>query len=782
MQVLVDHCLGLPEDAIVSVRCGGMRRQAPLETLVTQPLKFPATLDGVSEPLKIDVLQPIATTRLVLHPHEELYSIGFEESTEMVIGLRMQSQDSQAENGSAPSGQESMGPNFKDAAASAKDYLEQHGLLRYVQSLLHAVIQVRPRDPYAYMIEQLSAAQSKTRTLEKLVSRPGSALPERARTPVPPREPPPSCSPTRPQPPTELLHVGAAAAAAPKEAESGSAPLTGSTRAGAESEEGHSRPVRLPEEAPLPPLPPLPLPSLPTASTSEDLRLLLKNKLEEAYNSGRLEDVVANAVGSPPPLPLATAPPAETKETEIRGVQDPESSGPTRELDAFSCLKGNLKSVLFDAMDTGALQNTLAAVAESQKTLKISEDLDKVAAIKTKLRGHLLEAVSSGALGPVLQSYAKPLPAPKPSATSKQPHEESVQDLRQKMRDLLQESVSTGSLQEALDHLSLTKQLPELAATSQTASSAPEKSAKKAGEDRTRKAREEEKVENDVFQLKAQMLARAETALDSGELLGILQSLRKDQPSHVRNSADQDQAKRTQGKSDSSSQKTEVDKATDSCNDLFTLKQQILAPTEAALDSGELERILESLRQPTAKQQPSSSAQQKAKVDQDRGRLTHDEAISGAQGNVKDTTASQQEKEGRDQDFRNNLFKLKAQLLTRAEKALDSGELAGILQSLRKDQSEPGELAVIKKKLRGLLEDAAESGKLQGTLQHLQLGEEPLSTGDVLDLKTLHAELAVMKQEKVTLNQTVNQLTAEMDVLKKENDDLARMLSGLMKE
>ena len=55
-------------------------------------------------------------------------------------------------------------------------------------------------------------------------------------------------------------------------------------------------------------------------------------------------------------------------------------------------------------------------------------------------------------------------------------------------------------------------------------------------------------------------------------------------------------------------------------------------------------------------------------------------------------------------------------------------------------------------------------GKLQGTLQHLQLGEEPLSTGDVLDLKTLHAELAVMKQEKVTLNQTVNQLTAEMDV------------------
>ena len=33
-------------------------------------------------------------------------------------------------------------------------------LRKYVQSLLHAVIQAKPTDPYAYMIEQLSAAQS----------------------------------------------------------------------------------------------------------------------------------------------------------------------------------------------------------------------------------------------------------------------------------------------------------------------------------------------------------------------------------------------------------------------------------------------------------------------------------------------------------------------------------------------------------------------------------------------------------------------------------------------
>ena len=51
----------------------------------------------------------------------------------------------------------------KDAASSAKDYLEQHGLLKYVQSLLHAVIQVKPTDPYAYMILALVQRRNEIR-------------------------------------------------------------------------------------------------------------------------------------------------------------------------------------------------------------------------------------------------------------------------------------------------------------------------------------------------------------------------------------------------------------------------------------------------------------------------------------------------------------------------------------------------------------------------------------------------------------------------------------------
>ena len=44
MEILVDHSLGIPTDAILSVRYGGTRRQAPMETICNHPLKFPQGL------------------------------------------------------------------------------------------------------------------------------------------------------------------------------------------------------------------------------------------------------------------------------------------------------------------------------------------------------------------------------------------------------------------------------------------------------------------------------------------------------------------------------------------------------------------------------------------------------------------------------------------------------------------------------------------------------------------------------------------------------------------
>lgn len=109
--------------------------------------------------------------------------------------------------------------------------------------------QVKPSDPYAYMIEQLSAAQSKRGTLAQIVSRPSSAMGVR---PTPPSEPRGAAG--RPRPPQkELVQVEQAPGPAAEE--------------------------------------PLVLPGL------EGVRLQLKGRLEEAFQSGSLEEAVRRAVG-----------------------------------------------------------------------------------------------------------------------------------------------------------------------------------------------------------------------------------------------------------------------------------------------------------------------------------------------------------------------------------------------------------------------------------------------------------------------------------------------------
>eukprot|EP00434_Breviolum_minutum_P037161 symbB.v1.2.032938.t1/scaffold4026.1/size46687/6 len=47
---------------------------------------------------------------------------------------------------------------MKDSTAMTRDYLERHKLLQYIQSMLHAVIQAKPHDPFPFMMAQLAAA------------------------------------------------------------------------------------------------------------------------------------------------------------------------------------------------------------------------------------------------------------------------------------------------------------------------------------------------------------------------------------------------------------------------------------------------------------------------------------------------------------------------------------------------------------------------------------------------------------------------------------------------
>lgn len=178
MEILVDQMDGMPESSIVSIRMGATRRQAPLESLRARPLKFPQAHDASCEPLKIDVLQPIASGRLMLQPEVSSYQIGLETKDEqpMTIGLKFQASPADSNTDSIQIGHGQLpkysseqdipaavtteaAARYHDAALSAREYLDSHRLLQCVQALLSAVLQERPSDPKQFMIQQLGAAR-----------------------------------------------------------------------------------------------------------------------------------------------------------------------------------------------------------------------------------------------------------------------------------------------------------------------------------------------------------------------------------------------------------------------------------------------------------------------------------------------------------------------------------------------------------------------------------------------------------------------------------------------
>jgi hypothetical protein len=60
---------------------------------------------------------------------------------------------------------------YQDAAASAREYLESHKLLQFVQALVHAVLQERPTDPYLFMRQQLESTSSVATTAAEAAPR-----------------------------------------------------------------------------------------------------------------------------------------------------------------------------------------------------------------------------------------------------------------------------------------------------------------------------------------------------------------------------------------------------------------------------------------------------------------------------------------------------------------------------------------------------------------------------------------------------------------------------------
>ncbi|CAJ1419721.1 unnamed protein product [Effrenium voratum] len=415
MEVLVTDAFGLPDDCLVSIRYGTTRRQAPLESVRSQPFKFPTQLDELSEPLKIDVLKPLVSTRLVLHPHEEQYGIGFDHEEEIAMGLHVR-----ATTGAEPGAKES---NGKDSASSAKDYLEQNGLLKYVQSLLHAVIQDKPQDPFAYMIEQLTAAKSKSSACERVLSRPTSAVhrPSGAR-PASARPTPPRAKPVPEGPPAEEPPIFPTVDQVPEVAQQ----VPAQAEVEAEDKERAEESQKALQEL----------------DRCADIKQGLLQKMTAAAGAGELEAVLT-AVG------------LDHSRTRIQSLL--EQSAETGELEA--ALKRTLEHKDAAAVDKvkTQLRDALLSANESGKLLQVMEGITadggkaNALELQRQLRSSLVDANEAGeALKEMDGMWAK-----------KEADAQEIARLKSRLRAALQATNNTGQMRQVLEGMTTAREADE---------------------------------------------------------------------------------------------------------------------------------------------------------------------------------------------------------------------------------------------------------------------------------------------------------------------------------
>jgi len=148
MEVCLLSNSGVPDDAIISVRAGSVRKQGTLGSC--KAFGFP---NGEENRLKFDVMSRIGAGNLVLKPASidasSVYKVTLSDEMSCEVQVNRSGEHPPSKN----LGIEDSPVKISAAAGAkdAKDYLESKGLLSFLQGVLHVVIKEKPDDPYTYM-------------------------------------------------------------------------------------------------------------------------------------------------------------------------------------------------------------------------------------------------------------------------------------------------------------------------------------------------------------------------------------------------------------------------------------------------------------------------------------------------------------------------------------------------------------------------------------------------------------------------------------------------------
>jgi hypothetical protein len=166
MEVSLVSCRGVPDDAIISVRSGAIRRQGNVSA--KRPFRFPKSASESDCVVKVDIMQSIGSGYLVMRPNQKdkkQFQVVMADNQEMVCDVAVKPLE----------GEVSMAPEALDEAETAtktkdaKEYMESTGLLQFVQGILQVIVKQQPEDPYGAMAKHFmngyeSSGLAKSRT------------------------------------------------------------------------------------------------------------------------------------------------------------------------------------------------------------------------------------------------------------------------------------------------------------------------------------------------------------------------------------------------------------------------------------------------------------------------------------------------------------------------------------------------------------------------------------------------------------------------------------------
>jgi len=161
MEVIVKGTNGILPDSILSIRNGSTRRQSPLQA-VDKPFKFPAKPED-NVPIKFDVFRHVGTARTVSKAGTSeqtliLDAIEGQGEYQLTSGMDISFELRPASQDTITMGSGFVDPVKKDKVALESDeYLEQHKVQKFLQSILQGLIKERPLDPYGFIVKQFVA-------------------------------------------------------------------------------------------------------------------------------------------------------------------------------------------------------------------------------------------------------------------------------------------------------------------------------------------------------------------------------------------------------------------------------------------------------------------------------------------------------------------------------------------------------------------------------------------------------------------------------------------------